>query len=145
MSEKLTTLIFGSIFNQKIKPNTLPENLTTVTFGRYFDQKIDSNSLPENLTTVTFGRKFNQKIDSEMSPSNLKNINFNWIYLDKNIPNYIEMVNNIPNYYHVVIFLVMKNLNGQSTLSTIKKTNGHRIYMKSKIHTHIQFMVLLQY
>ena len=107
LPENLTTLIFGWQFNQKIEPNTLPENLTSLTFGRNFDQKINPNTLPENLTTLIFGWKFNQKIEPNSLPGSLKNIIFNWIYLDKSTPikHYIEMVNNIPNYYHVEIIL----------------------------------------
>ena len=111
LPKNLLFLNFGDKFNQKIEPNVLPNNLTNLTFGYKFNQKIDPNTLPENLLVLTFGLKFNQKLDSEMLPSNLKNINFEWInYADNNdsIKHHIKMVNNIPSYYHVKIILLEK-------------------------------------
>ena len=42
-------------FNQKIKPNSLPDNLITLIFGYNFNQKIKPNTLPKHLTFLTFG------------------------------------------------------------------------------------------
>ena len=83
MSSVYDIIHFYNIFNEKIKPNTLPDNLISLAFGYDFNQGIDPNTLPKNLTTLTFGHDFNQKIEHDTLPKNLTTLIFEWKFNQK--------------------------------------------------------------
>jgi hypothetical protein len=76
----VTTLLFGSQFNQPLDVGALPQSLTELTFGHTFNQTIGANILPRSLTSLTFGARFNQPIRSNVLPQSLTRLVFAWKY-----------------------------------------------------------------
>jgi len=77
----VSSIIFGSEFNQIIIKDSIPKSVLSIHFGHSFQQDLKYINFPTNLQYLYFGECFNQKIRPERLPSTLRHIGF------KNISN----------------------------------------------------------
>ncbi len=72
LPHNLTTLIFGTFFNQPAV--NFPPNLKRLTFGNEFNRSLLECNFPSCLESLTFGEWFDQRIIGYQFPQNLKHL-----------------------------------------------------------------------
>ncbi|EGC29493.1 hypothetical protein DICPUDRAFT_5964, partial [Dictyostelium purpureum] len=88
----ITSLTFGSLFNQRILPSYLHNvtNLKSIKFGIFFNQIILPCSLPDSITYLEFDQRFNQILSSSTLPKYLKTLilgnEFNSVLKSNSLP-----------------------------------------------------------
>ena len=126
ISDDLTNITFGQMFNQKIEPNSLPNNLKSLifVFNSEFNQKIKPNSLPNNLSNLTLGWKFNQSMKYLLEK--IDSINFNWLseYINcRKKDKDLHLINHIPRYFNVRIYVNNNIFNDNGSYWSSMKNN----------------------
>ncbi|KAK5575726.1 hypothetical protein RB653_006860 [Dictyostelium firmibasis] len=135
----LTTLEFGSLFNQPLKKNILPISLKNLKFGYNFNQAINKKVLPKSLEKIGFGFYFNQSI--KYLPDSIKEIKFlepsrfNQIINSNELPSSITKLS-LPRAYNTSL------INGilPNTIIKLKVTNlkTNATYRYFKILQHLK-------
>lgn len=82
LPQSLTSLDFGSDFNQIIDPNVLPSTLLSLRLCR-FDRHLGDSVFPQSLTFLDFGYSFNQSITSNMLPASLLTLKMGYAFNQK--------------------------------------------------------------
>lgn len=70
----LKKLVFGSAFNQPLRPGILPKSLEEIVFGARFDQQLLPGVLPPHLRRLELGNHYNEAIHSDWLPAGLREL-----------------------------------------------------------------------
>ena len=74
----LTSLTFGSDFNEIVNPGVLPENLLRLRFHNLYNQPVSAGVLPNRIRDLHFGSQFNQPLLPGVLPVSLIRLCLGW-------------------------------------------------------------------
>jgi len=78
VSQSITHLHLGTIFNQDISNVTFPKNIIYLDLGWVFNRDISNVTFPKNIIYLYLGWKFNQDISNIIFPPTLIHLDLGW-------------------------------------------------------------------
>ncbi|EGC33016.1 hypothetical protein DICPUDRAFT_19461, partial [Dictyostelium purpureum] len=84
-TSNLKTIVFGSRFNNKILPGSLPNSLKSITFGFHYNLKLEETNIPKGVEHIKFNYIFNQALKG--LPDSLTKLELGYCFDQPILPN----------------------------------------------------------